>query len=459
MTTLFSQITEPRRDPLSLAISALMHGVLFALLFFGLVQAPLATRPPLKKPAKMRTVEMHMPDFPVPRPVPADKTNSPRRSNALAQSRGASSAGHAPMAVPDTPATPALQTLIQSDVPPAPQLPRPLPVPLLVLRSPQPLPNPKIAPPPPQENFAAEIRASVQPPNRESTLADIAINSTAFESQKLPVLPTTTTAVTVHGPELKQETPQTTSKLSTEPATATVTSLSDLRMNEGTVVLPPVNEKSPAPPAAGLSSDPHEAAKAGSAPEKDKVSPKTISTETAGSGPHALGKPGESSGHGAGGDPSVKRIILPKDGKFPIVTIGNSFDEEYPETAGIWSGRLSYTVYLHVGQPKNWILQYSIPRAKLDAGTGSSARLEAPWPTDILVPSLPPGSVNSDALVVHGMLDANGRFQQMAVVFPPDFEQAGYLVDTLQHWIFRPAAQNGLNTGVEVLLIIPESTD
>jgi len=459
MTTLFSQITEARRDPLSLAISALTHGVLFALLFFGLVQTPLASHPPLRKRAKMRTVEMHLHDFPLPRPIPADKTRSPRRSNALAQSHGATSNGHAPMAVPDTPATPALQTLIQPDIPPAPELFHPIPVPLLVLRSPQPQPDQKIVAPPPQENIAAEVRASLQPPNRESTLADIAINSTAFESQKLPVLPSTTTAVTVHGPELKQEAPQTTSEQSSQPATATVTSLSDLRMHEGTILLPPVNEKSPAPPAAGLSNDPHEAAKAGSAPEKDKAVPTNSPAETAGSGPQPLGAPGESSGKGSGGDPSVKRIILPKDGKFPIVTIGNSFEEEFPETAGIWSGRLSYTVFLHVGQPKNWILQYSIPRADLDAATGSSARLEAPWPTDILVPTLPPGSVNSDALIVHGLLDANGHFQQMAVVFPPDFEQAGYLVDTLDHWVFRPAVQNGVNTGVEVLLIIPETTD
>ncbi len=459
MTTLFSQITEARRDPLSLAVSALMHGALFALIFFGIVQTPVVSHPPLRKPAKMRTVDMHMRDFPLPRPVPADQTKSPRRSDALANSQGASRQGHAPMAVPDTPAMPALQTLIQPDLPPAPALLHPIPVPLLVLRSPQPLPDRQITPPPPQENVAAEVHASVQPPNRESALADIAINSTAFQSNKLPAPATTTTAVTVHGPDLKQEAPQTTSQQSTQPASATVTSLSDLRMHEGTIVLPPVNEKAQAALAAGLSSVPHDAAKAGSAPEEEKPSPKRNAPETAASGTHPLGKPGEISGNGAGGDPSVKRIILPKDGRFPIVTIGNSFEEEFPETAGIWSGRLSYTVYLHVGQPKNWILQYSIPRSALEAGTGSSSRLEAPWPTDILVPTFPAGSVNSDALVVHGILDVNGHFQQMAVVFPPDFEQAKYLVDTLQHWVFRPAMQNGLNTGVEVLLIIPEAID
>jgi len=156
---------------------------------------------------------------------------------------------------------------------------------------------------------------------------------------------------------------------------------------------------------------------------------------------------------------SAKRILLPKDGKFNMVTVGNSMEDLYPETEGMWNGRLAYTVYLHVGLPKNWILQYSLPRVEDDAGSGSAARLDAPWPTDILIPTLPPGSSNSDAVVVHGLLDAAGHFQQLNVVFPQAWEQAKYLTETLQHWVFRPAMQNGKSASVEVLLIIPDTTD
>ena len=139
-----------------------------------------------------------------------------------------------------------------------------------------------------------------------------------------------------------------------------------------------------------------------------------------------------------------------------MVLLGNSIEEQYPETAGMWSGRLAYTVYLHLGLGKSWILQYSLPRLDESAGTGSSGRLTAPWPTDILVPNLPPGYTNADAIIVHGMLNKAGRFENLTVAFPPQFARQQFILDTLKKWVFRPATANGLTAAVEVLLVIPE---
>ena len=49
-----------------------------------------------------------------------------------------------------------------------------------------------------------------------------------------------------------------------------------------------------------------------------------------------------------------------------------------------------------------------------------------------------------------------GRFEALAIAFPPEFAQAKFVLDALAKWEFRPATQSGQNVKVEVLLVIPE---
>ena len=166
---------------------------------------------------------------------------------------------------------------------------------------------------------------------------------------------------------------------------------------------------------------------------------------------------GSITGSGPESDASIAHIVLPKDGQFGVVVVGSSLAEQYPEIVSIWGSRIVYTVYLHVGLSKSWILQYSVPRTT-DAATGN-AKPEAPWPYDISRPTLAPGDVNSDAVMVHGFVNLAGRFEQLAIVFPPEFTQSNFVLSALQQWKFRPARQNGQVASVEVLLIIPEVTE
>jgi hypothetical protein len=76
-----------------------------------------------------------------------------------------------------------------------------------------------------------------------------------------------------------------------------------------------------------------------------------------------------------------------------------------------------------------------------------------------VTPHLSPGDYDTDALLVHGFIDAAGHFQQLAVVSPTQFAQSKFVLDALQQWQFRPATQNGQAAAVEVLLIIPQGTD
>ena len=136
--------------------------------------------------------------------------------------------------------------------------------------------------------------------------------------------------------------------------------------------------------------------------------------------------------------------------------VGDALEQQFPEITGAWSGRLAYTAYLHVGLSKSWIMQYSLPGDTEAAAGGTIARLEAPWPYNIVRPNLAPGSIDADALMVRGFVNESGRFEDLTIVFPQSFPSAQFVIAALQQWQFRPATQDGQAVKVEVLLIIPE---
>jgi len=70
-------------------------------------------------------------------------------------------------------------------------------------------------------------------------------------------------------------------------------------------------------------------------------------------------------------------------------------------------------------------------------------------------PELATGELNADAIMIHGFINASGRFEKLAIVFPAGFAQTKFVLNALEQWQFRAAMQNGLMTTVEVLLIIP----
>lgn len=156
---------------------------------------------------------------------------------------------------------------------------------------------------------------------------------------------------------------------------------------------------------------------------------------------------------------STEHVALPKDGRFGVVAVGISLEEEYPQAADIWADRVAYTAYLHVGLRKTWILQYSATPAMDMAGAGQVQRLDAPWPYDILRPNLPSRDAHAGALMVHGVLNQAGRLESLAVASPNRFRYASFVLRALSQWQFRPAVANGQATPVEVLLIIPEEMD
>jgi hypothetical protein len=161
-------------------------------------------------------------------------------------------------------------------------------------------------------------------------------------------------------------------------------------------------------------------------------------------------------------DPAVAatRMTHPVDGVFDVVVQGGI--EGFPESAGALSGRPIYSVYLRVGGPKDWILQYCIPAGATPAPrpSGGVVRLDAapppvsaPYPHVTMRPLVRrrPGTY----MTVQGFINTEGRFENLRVLGVNDPQQSAYVLSILERWEFRPAAQQGKPVRVEILLAIP----
>ena len=449
--SLFSDRPAQNQRPSTFVVSILVHVSAIALLTYGVMHAPPVKERSLADLYMVRHLTLEDPDMrrlqPPPNairtPSPLPAPPSPRPDEKLA--------GQTPLLQQIIKATLARQTLVQPNLPPHPELKEPVPVPNVVLWSQPKVLVKTIVPPPPSKPTAAEVKLSLDAPNKEVLLADVRISSADMPTQKLPILPSTTSPLTVHGPDLPQKAPTTTSNSSGVPTPTAVLSLSGTRMTTGTVYLPPVNTS-------GFT-----------------VSPGTSQGDPAGKGAGGAGTaqgagyagggksgPGEgnASGSGSGDMFTTTHISLSKEGQFGAVVVGNSLGEKYPEASAIMTGRLVYTVYLHLGTSKSWVLQYSLPpAAAATAAAGSSTSLQAPWPYNIVRPNIPAEAVDAEVLMIHGFVNKEGRFEGLTVAFPPGFEQAKFVLDALKQWQFRPGTHNGQITTVEVMLIAPVDTE
>jgi hypothetical protein len=470
--TLFSERSDLNRRPSSFAVSILVHAAGLGLLSLGILYAPENNNRVLAERYTVRHLDLHTieprmqrtdgsrVEYPGPRPVARMNTPGGKPTEQPAVLRQIAKA------------TPGPQTLVQPYLHSHLTQPQEIPLPTVVIWSAEKTPAQMIAAPLPEEPPAAGVQPSPDPPNEEVNLADLSISATELAAQAQAVPPSTTAPVVVRGPELLQMAPATTVASSAQPIPGTVMSLSDLRMTDGSVTLPPVNEtaSSTSSGAQGQAEDSSQAGNGnlagkaggmGAGPGSGNGEGQPEPSEETGSRTKIKTGPAQSAdaNSGSGNQPLADHIELPRDGQFEAVVVGASLEEQYPETAGLLSGRMAYTVYLHVGLARSWILQYSLPRNADAAAAGNVARLEAPWPYNIVRPNLASGAINADALMVHGFVNRAGRFERLAIAFPPEFAQAQFVLGALEQWQFRPAKQNGQMTRVEVLLIIPEETE
>ena len=466
--TLFTESRDLNQRSTSLAVSILFHCLALSLLSFGVMYSPHLDTRAIAERYTVRNIDLATPEQQrrraeqakanYPHPLPKLKSNTPGASKPLPPPalRQIAQAQKGP------------QTLIQPDLPIQVALTEEVPVPSMVIWSPQKTPVKNLVAPLPDKPTAADVKPSPDPPNVQVDLADISISVPAVTVPKLPTPATTTSPVAVQAPDRVQLAPATVSQPNAQPTPAAVMSLSDIRMAQGKVVLPPVNESAttnaPGIVAPGPTQDPSAAGAgkdAGSAGAGKGASSPTdaasqIAAATKPNGSEAPPRPGTETGTAQDNQPTATRITLPKNGQFGAIVIGDSLQDEFPELATVWNGRLAYTVYLHVGTARSWILQYSLPRSDDLAMTGNVDHLEAPWPYNIVRPNLGADPGDANTIMVHGFVNQAGHFESLNIVFPPQCPDAQFVLKSLQNWQFRPATQNGQIARVEVLLIIPE---
>jgi len=467
-TSLFSEASDRGQQPVSFLASVLVHGLAIAITWFAVAYTPRVAHV-ITEHYTVRELDLHVPDMqqlaknpliPYPPVKPTPHRSAPTTAGNSAPS---------PAAMPQTQqAKLGAQTLVQPDVSKPIQLTQEIPLPQVVIWSPNKVQVKKITPPQPQKPTSADVKPSVESPNQEMNLADVNVASSFHPSPKNIVQPSTTSPVATHANIPVQMPPVTTSQSTLQPTPVQIMSLSDLRAKDSNVSLPPVNEtkasnaqgplgvgQSDKTPSALTSPN---AKSQGTGPGQGPAANSTASA--ANSGPGGNGTPGRpgNSPNGNSNEPaaSATMITVPKDGHFGSVIVGDSLQDQYPEIGEVWHGRLTYTAYLHVGLSKSWILQFSLPRAGDASHSGTVAHLDAPWPFSIVRPNLEAGSVDADALMVHGYVNQSGRFETLSVLFPEGFPRAQFVLAALQQWQFRPAAQDGQPARVEVLLIIPE---
>lgn len=410
MISLFHEEEPVKRSPFSILGSVLAHGGVGALICWGILATP-----PLQVPRK--SIEENLQFLNLRKPRPDDNNWSKKLQSALHSAslpdKATSAEGSAP------------QTFVRPDVSKPNQTAEKLPLPALLLWQHKHTNDPTVTP---QQNTAplANIQqSSLTAPNQEQDVAD---QQSAAGQQSLletPLRPAHSAPLPLAGNQPQNGMAETQSVSTQQPNPGSVLSASDLQPADGTIALPTLNE------IAGNNGEGHGNARGSDAGKNSLASSKAATP--------------------------LRHLIQPNNGSYSMVIVGNSMEEQYPETATLWSGRMAYSVFLHIGTAHNWVLQYARPTEPDASVNGDSGAMSAPWPVDLVIPALDPAQMTADALLVHGFIEKDGSVQLASVAYPPEFPQTDFVLNALRQWHFRPASTNGHPARVEILLIIPAS--
>jgi hypothetical protein len=154
----------------------------------------------------------------------------------------------------------------------------------------------------------------------------------------------------------------------------------------------------------------------------------------------------------------VTRIDHAANGSFDVVIMQSAARDDLPDVAGILSGNPVYTVYLRVGDRKEWLLEYCEPvkesaqASSYQINIDDAGSVTPPYPVSTVIPNSILSQPIPKHIVVQGMLLANGTLHITKI---PDGPLTAELSALLSQWQFRPALKNKKAIDVEILLVIP----
>jgi hypothetical protein len=147
-------------------------------------------------------------------------------------------------------------------------------------------------------------------------------------------------------------------------------------------------------------------------------------------------------------------------GSFDVVVAQSGAAADLPEAAGILTGNPIYTVYLRVGDEREWLLEYCLPGEKqvqsnpYEINIGPVIQVTPPYPLFTSIPGSLLQRRRRDHIVLHGYLTANGAFRDVKAANSSD-ALGREILALLGDWRFRPALRDRTPIGVEVLLVVP----
>jgi len=160
---------------------------------------------------------------------------------------------------------------------------------------------------------------------------------------------------------------------------------------------------------------------------------------------------------------AVVRTAHPSNGNFDVVILQSVTRDDLPGGGGTLSGNPVYTVYLSVGDAREWLLEYCIPASVNSRASSYQVNIDdpgavsAPYPLLTVIPRNAFELPHPQHIVLHGLLSAAGIFHEVKA---PDTESAlvREVLPLLSQWQFRPALRDKVPVEVEILLIIPPRT-
>lgn len=483
--SLFTQEPPTHQKPYSFLVSAFTHVAVAGLILYGFIFAPRINMKDAADRYTLRRVDLNSEELE--RPQSAPKGMYPGQSGAAPNAAAHQASAAAAASLRQIPKLHlADRTVVQPDMPIDPALLKKTPLPSMLLWA-QSKPNVKLLQAPRPEKMAnVNAKPLLTRPTQQLNVSDVPITPTQFTTNRPMPAPSSSTPVEVRGPDLAQRIPHSSANIPVESPSGAVMSISETRLVQGTLYLPPLNQT-----AAGNATGSLGTGKTGNSAQNGtgngqgtlNGSPQSHGTGggntpggagnphgtiaggggSSGNGPGAGNGKGKNAGGGSGGagmgaEPAFSHLNLPPNGQFGVVVVGSSMTDEFPETATLWGQRLIYSVYLHVGLAHNWILQYSLPASVEASSGGVMAKVDAPWPYYIVRPNEAPQYVNADALMIHGFITEAGHFEALTVVVPPGYHRGQAALAALDQWRFRPARHNGKPCRVEALVIIPQDS-
>jgi len=202
-----------------------------------------------------------------------------------------------------------------------------------------------------------------------------------------------------------------------------------------------------------------------SSPGRSEGGPQQRDTQTAGASVEPGMKPAPPSLPAGASPPTVAapdliRIQHPPNGIFDVVITQSLMRDDLPGLSGMLSGSPVYTVYLSVGDLKDWLLQYCLPGREnrqvspYQIDVDDAGSLTPPYPVTTVIPDSIRVQQTAKPIVLRGLLTAAGRVQVPKVPDTPN-SLMSQLVALVSQWQFRPALRHNKPIDVEVLLVIP----